>query len=209
MLFKKYFELIHAGIPSLVLEEMFAVGKPMFQFKQGVMQVKEDETSTFLKQLGSDKSVELLQKFVIVNEQIEPSLNKAIVSPEEYNETSKLVSNMKEEENSTYTIENYNYNSFNIKTSADNDGILYWADGYDEGWHAYVNGKEVPVYRVNINFKAISLPKGNSIVSFTYNPFLFRIGLFVFYGVFAACILASVLSKSLDVITNAKNGRIN
>ena len=42
-------------------------------------------------------------------------------------------------------MERYNYNSFEMKTSAASDGILYWADGYDKHWHAYVNGKEIPI----------------------------------------------------------------
>ena len=37
----KYFELINKDIEPLVLEEMFAVDKPVFQFKEGVVSVNE------------------------------------------------------------------------------------------------------------------------------------------------------------------------
>jgi len=189
LLLKKYFALINMGIPPLALEEMFAVGKPMFQFKQGAIQVEESKTATFLKQLGSDKSVELLQKFIIINEQVEPLLGKFIISPADYEKKGQTVSDMQKQGSFTYAIERYNYNFFEMKSSADNDGILYWADGYDKSWHAYINGKEVPIYRTNINFKAISLPKGTNTIKFIYKPVWFKATLIFFFGVFIICIL--------------------
>ena len=82
----------------------------------------------------------------------------------------------------------------------DSDGILYWADGYDKDWRAYINGKEVPVYRANINFKAVSLPKGANNINFIYEPFLFKLGLFVFYGALIVCTFAVVIIKTFYFI---------
>ena len=170
----KYFELINMDINSAVLEEMFAVDKPIFQFKRGIVQVKENEIPNLLKRLGPIKSVELLQKAIILDGEVEPSLGKLRKLPDEY------IKDVEKEKGFTYTIEKYSHNSFEMKVFAE-EGILYWSDGYDKGWRAYINGKEVPFYRANINFKAINIPAGNSNISFTYKPFLFIIGLYIFY----------------------------
>ena len=189
---KKYFKLINMDVPPWILERMFTVGEPMFQFKQGIVQVKENEIPTFLRDLGTINSSKLLHEYVIVTEQVEPSLVKPKISTREYNKTTPavaateelrdigVISSVKEERKFTYTIEKYTYDSLNMAVFTDSDGILYWADGYDKDWRAYINGKEVPVYRANINFKAVSLPKGANNINFIYEPFLFKLGLFVF-----------------------------
>ena len=207
LLLKKYFDLINMDIPPLALEEMFAVGKPMFQFKNKVVGIKESETAIFLKTLGSHKSVELLREAVLVDDQIDRSLTRFIKLSQEYqndNKNSPDERGVRKEKDISgedgrnkfaYTIENYNYNSFEMKVYTDNEGILYWADGYDKDWHAHVNGKEVPIYRANVNFKAISLPQGASTISFVYDPFWFKAGLFVFYGTFICVMVLTVLSS--------------
>jgi hypothetical protein len=183
LLLKKYFELIHMDISPSSLEEMFAVGKPSFQFKQGVVSVPQQEIPTFLKYLGERKSVELLQKFLIVDEKWSSHLG---ISAEEYKKALSRAqedgNGFKRRENFTYTISHYTYNALKLRVSTD-EGFLYWADGYDKDWHAYIHGQEIPIYRANINFKAVRLPKGTSAITFIYNPF-FKVGLYFFYGVF-------------------------
>ena len=92
-------------------------------------------------------------------------------------------------------VTDYSHNSFDIDMSCDKAGFLYWADGYDKWWRAYVNEKRVPVYRANINFKAIPVKKGENRIRFEYDPVLFKIALMVFYGVFfVSCSAALVLA---------------
>ena len=218
---KKYFELVNMDISPSILEEIFAVGKPMFQFKQGIVEVQESEIPTFLKQLGDAESVELLREAVLVEEQVEQSLRRFRKLPKEYqnlNQSPAAMGDSKgrrdisigdEKNKFMYAIERYNYNSFEMKASAGSDGILYWADGYDKNWHAYVNGEEVPIYRANINFKAISLLKGINNINFTYNPFLYKIGLIVFYGTWVVSILAVVIIRGFyAVIYGFTNDRV-
>jgi len=205
LLLKNYFELINADIHPSVLEEMFAVNKPLLQFKKKAVGVKAGGIPSFLRQLGPDNSVELLREAVIIDERNEPYLTKIKAGGKYHNGDSALTAaallnevrnnpDAMEKNSFTYAIENYKYNSFEIKVSTDNEGVLYWADGYDKNWHAYINGKEVPIYRANVNFKAISLPKGVSAISFIYDPFWFKAGLFVFYGTLTACILTITVS---------------
>jgi hypothetical protein len=50
------------------------------------------------------------------------------------------------------------------------DAALVLADSYYPGWTATVNENPVPVYRANVNFRAIPLPTGTSQVIFEYAP---------------------------------------
>lgn len=210
LLSRKYFKLINMDISPSILEEMFAVDKSIFQFKQGIARVQESEIPAFLKQLGGANSVELLRKAIIVDEDVEPSLDRFNVLPVEYKKTipgiyslkkfkdTKNILDKKREKDFTYSIGEYGHNSFDMQVSTNDEGILYWADGYDKGWHAYINGKEVPIYRANINFKAFPLPKGTNNIKFIYNPFLFKTGLFVFYVTLIICLLATLIIRGFN-----------
>lgn len=71
----------------------------------------------------------------------------------------------------------YKADSVVIYCEADSDGFLYASDTYYPGWKAYVDGKEVPIYRANLAFRAVPVPKGNHTVSFRYTPLSFYSGL--------------------------------
>jgi len=76
----------------------------------------------------------------------------------------------------------------------DKEGILYWSDGFDNGWHAYVNGEEVSIYRANINFKAIVIPKGVSHINFVYEHTLFKLALWAFYGALMLAVTFAIMT---------------
>lgn len=215
----KYFELINKDIQPTILEEMFAVNKPIFQFKKDVVSIKDSDVSAHFRYLGAEKSIKLLHEAVIVDSQTGPSLAKAILSSADIGKTMQASSvpenlkgienifDKKDKGNFTYSVASYDYNSFTMQAAADNPGFLYWADGYDKGWHAYIDGKEVPIYRANINFKAINIPAGNSNINFTYEPFLFKIGLYIFYGIVIISIAPFVIAIIATFLYNFfKNG---
>ena len=62
---KKYFELIHKDIPSPALVEMFAVDKPVFQIKKGIVQVAEKEIPAFFEQLDITESIKLFRMLLL------------------------------------------------------------------------------------------------------------------------------------------------
>jgi len=64
-----------------------------------------------------------------------------------------------------------------IYCEADTDGFLYVSDTYYPGWRAYVDGKETGIYRANLAFRAVPIPKGNHTVSFIYISLSFYSGL--------------------------------
>ncbi|WP_185973697.1 YfhO family protein [Ferrovibrio terrae] len=56
-------------------------------------------------------------------------------------------------------------------------GMLFFGDGYNRGWRAFVNGQEVPVVRANHAFMAIPVPAGRHEVEWLFTPPYFKMGL--------------------------------
>jgi hypothetical protein len=74
-------------------------------------------------------------------------------------------------------IISYENQSVVIQAALRSPGILVLTDSYYPGWKAYVNDKEVKIYRANLLFRAVSLPAGDHVVRFRYEPASFKIGL--------------------------------
>jgi len=59
------------------------------------------------------------------------------------------------------------------------DGYLVLTDSWYPGWRATVDGRETPVVRADLVFRAVFLPAGDHQVEFTYEPRSFQIGLLI------------------------------
>jgi len=73
----------------------------------------------------------------------------------------------------------YSGNTVRINVESENDAYLFLSDPFFPGWKAYVDKKEVRIYRADYAFRAIFLPKGKHIVTFKYEPLAFSAGLAV------------------------------
>ncbi|MCC6145608.1 MAG: YfhO family protein, partial [Candidatus Hydrogenedentes bacterium] len=69
-------------------------------------------------------------------------------------------------------------------------GVLVLADAWYPGWHANVNGEAREIGRVEGAFRGVELDEGDNEIVFFYDPFSFRIGLWIS----AAAALLVVLS---------------
>jgi len=70
-----------------------------------------------------------------------------------------------------------NTQKFRIET--DKPSFFYVSDTFFPGWKAKVNNHETKIYRANYNFRAVLVPKGNSIIEFMYIPNTFLIGVWI------------------------------
>ncbi len=81
-------------------------------------------------------------------------------------------------------------NKMLLEVNLEQDGFLYYSDGFDKSWRAFIDGKESKVYRSNMAFKSVIVEKGKHIVSFVYDPKLYIVTLFCYFaGIFAAAIM--------------------
>ncbi len=62
----------------------------------------------------------------------------------------------------------YTDNGFKAVFNTDKDTLAFFSVPFEQGWSAYVNGKEVKIEKVNVGFMAVPIGKGNSEVTFIY-----------------------------------------
>jgi len=173
---KHYFELIHSGLTGQVLERMFALERRLFQFKQGAIEVPDSGYSEIFPQ--GEPTV--LDSYVLVPP---GTLGLPLFDPQNVDLAAPSFS---------YRAKEYAHGNFTLETSSAKAGVLYFADGYDPSWTAYVDDKATPVARANKNFKAIALPAGEHEVRFVYRPWGFLIAAGLFYFVFFGSLLSAL-----------------
>ncbi len=93
-------------------------------------------------------------------------------------------------------IKNYHQNNMEILIDAKSEGLLFLTDNFSKGWKASVDGKEVPVFRANYTFRAIPVEKGKHIVKFYYNPFSFKLGVYLAIGGLVGILFTALISRN-------------
>ena len=66
-----------------------------------------------------------------------------------------------------------------IEAVLEEPGLLMLMDSYYPGWKARIYETEAPIARANYGFRAVALPPGKHVVTFSYEPASFRLGLFI------------------------------
>ena len=162
-----YMELINLDVSSKVLSEIFAVNRPMIQFKEQALLLDATSASDYLEKLDEEQSLTLIDQRVflegpITNNLVQPvGTQKNIVrSDPSIKELKALADQIDSRHHSPregfeYSVENYSYDSLSLTVVSQTQGFLYWADGYDKDWHAYIDGKEVPLKEAWIGKKTV------------------------------------------------------
>ena len=73
-------------------------------------------------------------------------------------------------------ILNYQPNYVEIRTVVPTDSLLYLSDSYYPGWRAYVDNKETTIIKANYAFRGVSVPQGDHVITFRYDPWSFATG---------------------------------
>lgn len=79
--------------------------------------------------------------------------------------------------NGKVTTLSYENERIVFETATERDALLFLSDNDYPGWEARVDGLPTKIYRANYTFRAVTVPKGNHVVSFEYKPISFRYGL--------------------------------
>jgi len=85
----------------------------------------------------------------------------------------------------------YRPNSLEIEIDSGAAGLLVVSDSYFPGWVATMNGKKVPIYRVNLGFRGVRVPAGKSVVNMTYAPVSVPVGIAVSLVTVVAVVLVA------------------
>jgi hypothetical protein len=63
-----------------------------------------------------------------------------------------------------------------LRASLRHPGLVILAETYYPGWHLTIDGKPAPIYRANRMMRGATVPEGEHILSYTYDPLSFRVG---------------------------------
>lgn len=78
--------------------------------------------------------------------------------------------------NDFVTVVGYYPKRIELKSASDSDRYLVLSELFYPGWHAYVDGKEVPILRADFLLRAIPLTAGKHDIVFVYRPMSFLAG---------------------------------
>ncbi|RED57637.1 YfhO family protein [Cohnella lupini] len=82
--------------------------------------------------------------------------------------------------------------------SADKLSFIVFSESFYPGWHAYVDGRQVPIYRVNGMLQGIEVDSGQHIIKFKFNPGSLKLG-YIIWLVTLLYIFVYVYRKKLFV----------
>ena len=76
-------------------------------------------------------------------------------------------------------VVDYSPTRVTVETETSQGGYLVFADSYYPGWRASVDGQKREILRVNYILRAVTLEPGVHTVQFNYEPFSYKLGLFL------------------------------
>ena len=70
------------------------------------------------------------------------------------------------------TVNNFEYDSrgFKCDINLESKNLVFFSIPYEDGWTAYVNGKQVEIERVNVGFMAVLCEAGENNIEFKFMP---------------------------------------
>jgi len=95
-------------------------------------------------------------------------------------------------------IISYTPNRMLLRTESAVPKLLFVSDSFDPGWQATVDGQPEKVYRADFDFRAVSVPAGEHLVTFRYWPESFNLGLKIAGITFGLSLVASFLFKQYE-----------
>lgn len=145
---------------------------------------------------------EMLDKDAILNKMynsdFDPLKKAFIEEPILYN-TTKNVNKKTNQEQSAVKFISYKPNEVILEaTGLNNNRLLILTDAYDKGWKAYLNDKEVKIYRVNYLFRAVQLSEGKQVVRFKYKPLSIEYGAYISFISIVFCMVFLVYDFAKD-----------
>ena len=79
--------------------------------------------------------------------------------------------------NGTATIGRYRPEEVRVRVDTPQPALLVLLDAFDDGWRATLdNGSEIPIMRANTLVRAVAMPTGHHVVTFSYRTPLLEVG---------------------------------
>ncbi len=89
----------------------------------------------------------------------------------------------------------YLSNSIEMEAQTNGESFLVLTDNYYPGWKAFVNDKEVKIYKADYTFRGIVIPAGKSSIEFSFVPQTFLIGTYLFLTGIMGMVVVYIIRK--------------
>jgi hypothetical protein len=193
LMFRGYFSIVQARPPATVVAQIFAIDHPLIQLRDGWARAKDHEAI----QIFNDEPGDVVSRWLEHAVFLSPPMATSPQGMSAWPLPGGAVPPVTRIPENAISVAAYDYNSLRLAVETTTSRLLYWADGYDSEWRAFVDGRRVPVYRANLNFKAITVPSGRHEVTFEYEPSLFRLALITWWTVQAMLVAAGLALAAL------------
>ncbi|HWF19417.1 MAG TPA: YfhO family protein, partial [Verrucomicrobiae bacterium] len=84
------------------------------------------------------------------------------------------------------TMRNFSAQQIELDAQADAPAMVVIAQAFYEPWHAYVDGRRVPLWQANAAFQALEVPAGKHQVTVMYEDTIFKAGAVISLGTLLA-----------------------
>lgn len=116
-------------------------------------------------------------KDTIINELRSPNFNPKTYAILE--EDCTFLSQNSDLKGTSIQVAKYTPNEIHVTADMANNGLLVLSEIYYPGWKALVDGKESKVYKADYVLRSVYLEKGKHEIKFIFDPFSFKIGLYI------------------------------
>jgi hypothetical protein len=196
-----------AGVRYLVLNRQFfspSARRDALSLEEpplSLRQVYDDRRVYILMSSEAQSRAELWSGFVIADDQAailarlqrDPSTIRQAPRVESSHLPADLPASAAQPTRTPLSIGSYRPNTVELSFEAASGGLLVLKDVYAEGWSATLNGREVPIVRVNGLVRGVFVPAaGQYTVRFTYLPVTFVYGLYLSLATAALLVLLTV-----------------
>jgi uncharacterized membrane protein YfhO len=104
-------------------------------------------------------------------------------------------------------IINYQPNNIEISVDSKTNALLFLTDNYALGWKASVDDRNVPILRANYTFRAIGIDAGKHSVRFWYDPWSFKVGIYLAIGGVIGILVTLLISRTVNRSKSASSWR--
>ena len=157
---RSYQRLLAAALPPDVLAEVFAIERPLIRLRSSWVWLDERDVPRLLNRRAKTGEIDGVFRETVV---LAPVGDSASSRPDG-------ARGGMADARARWTVRHYDYNALDLEVETPARVVLYWADGFDPSWRAWIDGTEVVVHRANLAFKAVFVPPGLHAIRFEYRP---------------------------------------
>jgi len=115
----------------------------------------------FVEEVQENSQEEILKKMLSTNSDFK---NVAFI------ENSDLLKKNRFKKNCHYELLRYGYNQVEVRISSESECFMVMSDTFFPGWRAFINEKEIPIFRTNYFLRGFELASGEFTLKMRYQP---------------------------------------